>query len=200
MEYLLRFGLPIYFLFYFGIAFVGKSISIYRKIGKNPIVLPNEDTAHGLLGLYFKLSTGGLLLYFIVLAFFPHIYDRILPIQSLEFRQAQIIGVLILLMSILWTVIAQYQMKESWRIGIDTETPTALITNGLFKISRNPIFLGMLASMIGLFLATPNFVTLLVLILAYVLIQIQIRLEEEFLLQQHGEAYEMFKENTRRLI
>ncbi len=91
-------------------------------------------------------------------------------------------------------------MKESWRIGIDTETKTELITKGLFGISRNPIFLGMIVSLIGLFFLTPNAWTLIFVILGYVLIQIQIRLEEEFLIEQHGEKYIEYREKVRRLI
>ena len=88
-------------------------------------------------------------------------------------------------------------MKNSWRIGIDTETKTELITAGLFQLSRNPIFFG---SLIGLFLTTPNALTGLFLILGYVLIQIQIRLEEEFLTDQHGQKYTEYKQKVRRLI
>ena len=42
--------------------------------------------------------------------------------------------------------------------------------------------------------------SLLFMILGYVLIQIQIRLEEEFLTEQHGEKYLTYKEKVRRLI
>jgi protein-S-isoprenylcysteine O-methyltransferase Ste14 len=91
-------------------------------------------------------------------------------------------------------------MKNSWRIGIDTETKTELVTSGLFSLSRNPIFFGMILSLIGLFLTTPNAFTGLFLILGYILIQIQIRLEEEFLIKQHGQHYETYKQKVRRLI
>ncbi|WP_413614210.1 methyltransferase family protein [Flavobacterium sp. N2013] len=81
----------------------------------------------------------------------------------------------LLVVALIWTIIAQNQMKNSWRIGIDTETKTDLITSGLFKFSRNPIFLGIILSLVGLFLTTPNALTVLFLILGYVLIQIQIQ-------------------------
>ena len=91
-------------------------------------------------------------------------------------------------------------MKNSWRIGIDTETKTELVTIGLFSISRNPIFFGMILSLIGLFLTTPNALTSLFLILGYILIQIQIRLEEAFLIKEHGQNYLLYKQKVRRLI
>jgi protein-S-isoprenylcysteine O-methyltransferase Ste14 len=31
-------------------------------------------------------------------------------------------------------------MDNSWRIGIDEENKTGLVTKGIFSISRNPIF------------------------------------------------------------
>jgi protein-S-isoprenylcysteine O-methyltransferase Ste14 len=91
-------------------------------------------------------------------------------------------------------------MKNSWRIGIDTVTKTELVTTGLFRISRNPIFFGMIISLFGLFLTTPNALTGLFLIIGYVLIQIQIRLEEDFLTEQHGKKYSEYKQKVRRLI
>lgn len=109
-------------------------------------------------------------------------------------------GLGLLASSLIWTMMAQGHMKNSWRIGIDTETKTELVTTGLFRFSRNPIFLGMIISLIGLFLTTPNALTGLFLILGYVLIAIQIRLEEEFLAKEHGQAYINYQKKVRRLI
>ena len=98
-------------------------------------------------------------------------------------------GVILLLTSIAWTVVPQAQMGESWRIGIDEERRTPLVRKGVFGLSRTPIFLGMMLTLSGLFLVIPNAVTLAVLALGVVLIQIQVRLEEEFLSRTHGIAY-----------
>lgn len=194
------FILLVYFTFFFGVAFVWKTIVVARSIKKNPMVLPKEDTAYGLIGFYFKLTLIVLFLYVVVLAIFPHLYTSFLPIPWLQYPVAVYIGLVLLLLSFVWTVVAQDQMKNSWRIGIDHETQTALITNGLFSVSRNPIFLGMIISLLGLFLVTPNAITLLLLVVGYILIQIQIRLEEDFLQSQFGQAYIEYKQNTKRLI
>jgi protein-S-isoprenylcysteine O-methyltransferase Ste14 len=91
-------------------------------------------------------------------------------------------------------------MKDSWRIGIDEENETDLITKGLFRYSRNPIFLGVILSNLGLFLIIPNMGTLLVLTLSYFSIQIQIRLEEDFLKKQFGTDYLIYCKSVRRWI
>lgn len=196
----LRITLPIYFIIYFGVAFVVKSVVVARRIGKNPLVLPKDDSAYGLIGLYFKLTLIAMFVYVVVYAFFPTWHDNFLPIALLDNPTVKYIGLSLLLISLVWTVIAQENMKNSWRIGIDTDTKTELITSGLFSISRNPIFFGMILSLIGLFLTTPNALTVLFLILGYVLIQIQIRLEEEFLTKEHGQTYLDYKQEVRRLI
>jgi len=42
-------------------------------------------------------------------------------------------------------------MGASWRVGID-DRPTQLVTGGLFSLSRNPIFSGMLLTLAGFIL------------------------------------------------
>jgi protein-S-isoprenylcysteine O-methyltransferase Ste14 len=192
--------LPIYFVVYFGIAFVLKSVITARRIGKNPVVFPQDESAYALIGFYFKITLMAMFLYVVLYACLPTWHVYFLPIHILENTVVVMIGFCVLAFALLWTITAQIHMKDSWRIGIDELTPTTLVTNGLFGVSRNPIFLGMLLSLLGLFLITPNGCTLLFLILGFVLIQIQIRLEEEFLLKQHGVQYQVYMQRVRRLL
>jgi protein-S-isoprenylcysteine O-methyltransferase Ste14 len=200
MDEILRFILPIYFIIYFGLAFVLKSILVAKRIGKNPLVLPKDDSAFGLIGRYFKLTLIAMFIYVLVFAFFPGWHNKFLPVIWLDNLILQVIGLVFLAVALIWTIIAQGHMKNAWRIGIDTETKTELVTTGLFGISRNPIFFGMILSLIGLFLTTPNALTGIFLILGYILIQIQIRLEEEFLMKEHGKNYTTYKQKVRRLL
>ena len=200
MDEILRLTLPIYFIIYFGLAFVLKSVIVARRIGKNPLVLPKDDSAFGLIGLYFKLKLIAMFLYVLAFAFFPTWHDNFLPIISIDNLTIKYIGLGLLAIALIWTIIAQAHMNNSWRIGIDTETKTELVTAGLFRLSRNPIFFGMILSLVGLFLTTPNALTGLFLILGYILIQIQIRLEEEFLTKEHGQNYLSYRQKVRRLI
>lgn len=200
MDELLRLILPIYFITYFGLTFVLKSVIVALRIGKNPLVLPKDDSAFGLIGVYFKLTIISMLIYVLVFAFFPSWYDSFLPIIQLDNSNLKYIGLGLLAFALIWTIIAQVHMKNSWRIGIDTESKTELVTTGLFGYSRNPIFFGMIICLVGLFFVTPNALTALFLILGYILIQIQIRLEEEFLTKEHGHHYLSYKQKVRRLL
>ncbi len=198
MELLIKIFLPVYFILFFGISFVAKTIIVARRIRKNPLVLPQDESAYALVGNYFKLCLVGIFVYVVL---YPFLFESsFLPIDSLDIDWFKFVGLTLMLLALIWTIVAQNQMKDSWRIGIDNDMKTELVTSGLFSISRNPVFLGMVVSLVGLFFLTPNVISLLFLILGYVLIQVQIRLEEEFLYRQHGEKYLDYLIKVRRLI
>ncbi len=56
----------------------------------------------------------------------------------------------------------------------------------------------MMLTLLGLFLVIPNALTLLAFVLGVVLIQIQVRLEEEFLSGTHGHEYGEYRQHARR--
>jgi protein-S-isoprenylcysteine O-methyltransferase Ste14 len=89
---------------------------------------------------------------------------------------------------------------KSWRIGIDENNSNELITNGMFKYSRNPIFLFMDMYFVGIMLIYPNVVFILLAIGVIAGVHLQILREEEFLLKKFGEKYIEYKNKTRRYI
>lgn len=190
--------LLIYLLIYFAFAFVLPSYRVWKKTGVNPVTFRGADTAHDYIGKLFKIVMAGLALVVFIFAFAPNFYSFLLPVDWLENKTVQLIGIGLLLISLGWTILAQIQMGNSWRIGIDEEKETALVQKGLFSLSRNPIFLGMQITLLGFFLATPNALTLLILVLGFVLIQIQVRLEEEFLSKTQGADYDEYRQKVRR--
>jgi protein-S-isoprenylcysteine O-methyltransferase Ste14 len=200
MPEILAIFLPLYFGAYFGLAFVLPSVRVLRRTGRNPVVIPRDDSPYGIVGWYFRLTILGLLVYVLAYGFVPGFRAHVLPMAWLAYAPVAMAGWGLLAASLLWTVLAQWQMRDSWRVGIDTEVETELVAKGLFGISRNPIFLGMTLSLAGLFLVTPNAITLLFLVLGHVLIQVQIRLEEGFLLERHGAAYAAYCARVRRMI
>ena len=192
--------LLIYFLLFFGLAMVLPTYRIWKTTGVNPYKLGSSDTTHDYIGKNFRLIMLALFIVVIVLTVFPKIYSFLLPISFLTNNIFTISGVVLLLIAMVWVLVAQTQMQKSWRIGIDEDVKTKLVQRGLFKISRNPIFLGMRIMLLGLFLIIPNAVTLVILISGELLIQIQVRLEEEFLVRTHDESYIAYKKQVRRWI
>jgi protein-S-isoprenylcysteine O-methyltransferase Ste14 len=200
MDDILRIILPLYLVAYFGVAFVWRSVAVWKQTGVNPYVLGKTDSAHDFIGVVFRLTFALIVAVIIVFAFFSPLYQYAAPLVWIEHAPVKSIGLALLVLSLVWTAIAQLQMGKSWRVGIDRKNRTELVENGLFKISRNPIFLGMRVALLGFFLTLPNAVTLLALVLGDVLMQIQVRLEEEFLRSAHGERYERYCRDVRRWI
>jgi protein-S-isoprenylcysteine O-methyltransferase Ste14 len=198
LERSLKIFLPAYLLAYFFAAFFWRSFVVWKRTGVNPLVFKGSDSAHDYIGRVFQLLFAAVVAAVVVYSTSGRLYEYLTPIAWLERGWVQAVGGILMLVSLVWTVVAQAQMGESWRIGIDGEHRTPLVRTGVFGLSRNPIFLGMILTLAGLFLVIPNAVTLLALALGVVLIQIQVRLEEEFLSGTHGEEYVRYRRDVRR--
>lgn len=200
MQEYLRFYLPAYLILYILFSFILPTYRTWKQTGINPITFGKEPTAHNYIGVVMKLLI--LMLFVVVLMFTidAQVYQYAVPITYLQHPVLIWIGLVLIHISLIWVVIAQFQMSTSWRIGIDEKNSTLLVTNGIFKISRNPIFLGMIISMLGMFLIIPNAITFFLALTTYFIIHIQIRLEEAYLAEAHGDAYIQYKKKTKRLI
>ena len=200
MEELIRWFLPIYLAIFFAVAFVWRTLSVKKLTGVNPYVLGKGDNAHDFIGSVFRVT---ILLVFVAVAMntVPGEHYRWLsPLDWMESDGLRWVAIVILVASLVWVGAAQARMGKSWRIGIDKQNKTELVETGVFSLSRNPIFLGMRFMLFGLFLLIPNALTLLTWIMGDVLMQIQVRLEEEFLAGAHGETYRHYKSRVRRWI
>lgn len=92
---------------------------------------------------------------------------------------------------------ATITMKNSWRVGIPEEK-TALVTGGIYRISRNPAFVGFDLLYLSVCLVYPNVWVLLCTLFAAVMLHRQILLEEEHLLRVFGQPYADYMQTVRR--
>ncbi len=198
MEFFLKYFLPIYFVLFLGLAVLWRSWLVWKQTSVNPFVLKNVGGVEGLVSFYFRLmpliSISVLILYLAS----PERYAYLGTFQWLENSVLQLLGVVLMVISLALMVCAQAQMGNSWRIGIDHQNKTEMVAQGLFLYSRNPIFLSVMVSVVGYFLVLPNALTLLCVFLDLVLIQVQIYLEEAHLSESYGEAYADYCRRVRR--
>lgn len=200
MTTFLKIILPIYLLLFFGLAMFWRSYLAWKRTGINPYKLGAGDSVHDYVGKLFRVTLIGTALIVLVFSFFESLYNFLTPIFWLESTWLMGVGLALLAVALVWVLVAQIQMGDSWRIGIDEKTTSPLVQHGLFGVSRNPIFLGMITMLVGLLLTVPTAATLLVTLLGVVLIHIQVRLEESFLLDKYGAAYRDYQKRVRRWI
>jgi protein-S-isoprenylcysteine O-methyltransferase Ste14 len=129
------------------------------------------------------------------------VMDTIEPLDAFDSAGVRATGVALFLAGLIGTLYAQIAMGESWRIGVDEEERTALVTSGPFAFVRNPIFAGMLPASLGLALLVPNVVALAGLAALVVALEIQVRLvEEPHLLRVHGDSYRQYAARVGRFV
>lgn len=91
-------------------------------------------------------------------------------------------------------------MKDSWRAGIPDRDRTALVTNGIYRFSRNPAFLGFDLQYIGVLLMFCNLLTVLFTAFAIAMLHMQILQEERHLSASFGAAYQAYRRDVFRYL
>ena len=148
--------LSVYFISFFGFAVVFRNFIVAKKTGINAFKLNQKTGAESITGWYFKSLPLVSLLVLILYSFLPNIYQSIGPIDLMNHAGIQWIGMSVMVVSLVWVLTAQSQMGASWRIGIDHDAKTEFVQKGLFKYSRNPIFVGVIFISFGFFSVAPQ--------------------------------------------
>jgi len=123
------------------------------------------------------------------------------PASKLDFGYVGQGAFLIGLSGVAIVVVAQVQMGNAWRIGVDPSEVTQLVTNGLYRRSRNPIYFGIFLYWFGIAmtLAHPAIWTLAV--VCWGAIEVIVRkFEEPYLHDLHGKTFEQYLRSTNRYL
>ncbi|HEU5142445.1 MAG TPA: isoprenylcysteine carboxylmethyltransferase family protein [Solirubrobacterales bacterium] len=123
------------------------------------------------------------------------------PIGAVDGLAANALGVALAVSGIVLTFLAQLAMGDDWRIGVDPEERTGLVTDGPFRLVRNPIYSAMLPAVLGLGLMVPSAVSLVGLLTVTIGLELQVRaVEEPYLLRTHGRDYADYAARVGRFI
>lgn len=102
----------------------------------------------------------------------------------------RIAGVCIAVIGVAVFITSVVTMRDSWRAGVSKTDKTDLVTNGIYRFSRNPAFLGFDLVYLGVLLLFFNWILCTVSVLAMIMFQLQIvNVEEDFLIDTFGEEY-----------
>lgn len=133
-----------------------------------------------------------------------HTNFRLLPvffqIVLVDNWLAKFIGALLVVIGLIVFIGALLSFRESWRIGIDKDAGGDLITTGLFRFSRNPIFLFIDLFFLGIFLINGTIEYLSFYLVVAAGLHYQILQEEKFLIETYGQPYRDYCRRTARYL
>ena len=110
------------------------------------------------------------------------------------------IGLALTAFGVIFFISAVVQMRDSWRAGISPDEKTGLVTSGIYRVSRNPAFVGFDLTYIGLLLCFANWLHLVVVVCTVVIFHLQILQEERFLLSRKDIDYKAYYNRVRRYL
>jgi protein-S-isoprenylcysteine O-methyltransferase Ste14 len=127
------------------------------------------------------------------------VLDRYLPSLALIPPPYNYAGFAVLLSGLGLIVACAVMYKKADTPIIPFEPSTALITHGIYRYTRNPIYLGMLIILLGAAIAFGSLSTFLVPpVFFYIIQEGYIKYEEPFLEQIFGDRYREYTSRVRR--
>src|SRR5699024_1144539 len=116
-------------------------------------------------------------------------------------RSMGVTGLALMLLGLVLVLVSQTAMGTSWRIGVDEEERTELVTRGIFALVRNPVFTGMGVLLAGQALVVPSAISVAALAVFVAAVQVQVRaIDEPYLVRTPGAAYRSYTTRTGRFV
>jgi protein-S-isoprenylcysteine O-methyltransferase Ste14 len=112
----------------------------------------------------------------------------------------KIFGIILGVIGVIIFGFAVSTMRDSWRAGIPEKDKTELVTNGIFRISRNPAFLAFDLIYLSLLFCFFNWALLVFTLWAIIMLHLQIKQEEKFLTSIFRKEYADYMQYTYRYL
>lgn len=168
--------------------FVAKNFLLKKKLGKS-IRGKNKEATVAIL--FFVVFIGLSLAYASKLITWGNV--NVLPAEI-----TTIVATTFLVSSLLVALFALIGLRDSWRVGVQENQKTELITSGIYAYSRNPYFVSYILLFLGYTLLLSNLILLGLTVAGFISIHMMILKEEQYLRSTHGEAYKEYCEKTAR--
>jgi protein-S-isoprenylcysteine O-methyltransferase Ste14 len=123
----------------------------------------------------------------------------IVPVTRVIPFRWNLIGIIPLVLGVTLNLIADAAFRRGGTTVKPFEESAALITNGVFRMSRNPMYLGFVGMLVGIAVFLRSLAPYgVILVFAILINRVYIRVEERMLAARFGPAWEEYKKNTRR--
>ncbi len=184
-----------------GVAFCWRLWLQHRRYGTWGIVVfqsgdIGQTIRAGLAALLFVLLLGQA----IIAAISPEwLADRRIDRNAMP-PAVSVLGAALMFGGLLLLIAAQLNLGRAWRIGIDHDARHGLVTGGLYRFCRNPIYLGLLITIAGYAVLVPTPLSIALLVGTYIGVRLQIAAEERYLARAYGAEYLSYARRVGRLL
>jgi protein-S-isoprenylcysteine O-methyltransferase Ste14 len=176
---------PLAAIFVITAATIGRGIAIRRKSGDRPLAIFDATGIQRIAGFAFAVS--------IIALTVASAITETGPAPSIS-----IIGSVLALSGAALVIAAQVQMGRAWRIGVRGGDAPLFISHGLFRFSRNPIFVGMMLVGLACALSANLWWAWAALVVFAGSCAVQVRIEEDHLQRRFGAAYHEYRRKVPR--
>jgi len=122
------------------------------------------------------------------------------PQNLTELPSHRIIGLVLFICGLSIMIISQVTLWENYSGFVVIKKNHKLITNGIYRFTRNPIYLGAFLVFAGLPVYAASLYGFIVMLILIPIFLLRIRFEEHLLAEEFKDAYQKYKETTKKLI
>ncbi len=97
-------------------------------------------------------------------------------------------------------LVSQATLWRNYSATVVIRADHQLITHGIYRFTRNPIYLGGIMVVTGMPVYAASLYGFLTMLILVPIILNRIKMEEKLLTEEFGDAYRMYKEATKKLI
>jgi len=111
-----------------------------------------------------------------------------------------VVGLALLVFGIAIQIVAHIALWQFYSSTLVIREDHQLISHGIYRFTRHPIYLGAIVGGIGIAVYASSLYGFLIMSAQIPVFLIRIRLEEELLTEEFQDAYQKYKETTKKLI
>jgi protein-S-isoprenylcysteine O-methyltransferase Ste14 len=126
----------------------------------------------------------------------PWLYLQLWPAGLLPFW----LGAAVTIAGLLFAVWAREHLGSNWSRSVTIKQGHELITTGPYAVVRHPIYTGILIGFLGMAIAISQVRGFIVFVLIFLALWIKLRMEEQWMRSQFGEAYAAYVRQTAALV
>lgn len=119
---------------------------------------------------------------------------------ALDIANLKILGVFITILGLLIAIIARKTLADNWSSNIELKKDHELITKGIYKYVRHPIYTGLLLMGVGSILVLQSLLVVLFFVVMITFLIFKLKKEEILLLKHFPKDYQEYMKKTKALI